>query len=278
MIKNFLKIILFISIFSLLRGEMFADCEAVEVPLQTKVITNSVNNIREGACKTANLHGKTKIGITYDVVAEAGEYYKVMIDGQARYIFKEGVDLVNENKELGQANAETPKTSEVSFEDEIGKYWLSLYNGERVKLGLKPYTYDNRLQNSAKVWAKISSDRGYSSHKRSKGDSYYDFWKIQNWFKNNGVNCKIENGNGAVENIGYGIAFCESSDCLEETKKAVKTTFDGYMKEKGKKNASHYKSITSPNLNHLGFGVYKKEIKPNVYGIYNVTHLCTSFN
>ncbi|MBF0913937.1 hypothetical protein HXK64_03225, partial [Candidatus Gracilibacteria bacterium] len=160
MIKNFLKIIFFISIFSLFRGEIFADCEAVEVPLQTKVITNSVNNIREGACKTAKLQGKTRIGVTYDIVAEAGEYYKVMIDGQARYIFKEGVDLVNENKELGQANAETPKTSEVSFEDEIGKYWLSLYNGERVKLGLKPYTYDNRLQNSAKVWAKISSDRG----------------------------------------------------------------------------------------------------------------------
>ncbi|RKW24355.1 CAP domain-containing protein [Candidatus Gracilibacteria bacterium] len=272
--KLIFKFIFFITLFFYFQGKIFA-CEFTDTEADFEVVTNSRNNIREVPCIGTKTFGTTKIGETFKVIADSGDYYKVLINGQPRYIFKDGTDLKTEN------NTQIEVKEEVKIENlesEISKYWLSLYNVERAKLGLKPYAYDERLQNSANTWAKISGERGYYSHKRAKGDVYYDFWKIQNWFKQNGVDCKIENRTGAVENIGFGVLQCKSGDCLEETKKTVKKTFDMYMREKGKKNSSHYDAIVSKNLNYLGFGIYKKPIGKNSYGLYNVTHFCTNFN
>lgn len=272
--KLIFKFIFFITLFFYFQGKIFA-CEFTDTEADFEVVTNSRNNIREVPCIWTKTFWTTKIWETFKVIADSWDYYKVLINWQPRYIFKDGTDLKTEN------NTQIEVKEEVKIENlesEISKYWLSLYNVERAKLWLKPYAYDERLQNSANTWAKISWERWYYSHKRAKGDVYYDFWKIQNWFKQNGVDCKIENRTWAVENIWFWVLQCKSWDCLEETKKTVKKTFDMYMREKWKKNYSHYDAIVSKNLNYLWFGIYKKPIWKNSYWLYNVTHFCTNFN
>ena len=162
---------------------------------------------------------------------------------------------------------------------EIWKYWLSLYNEKRTELWLSPLKYDIRLQKSAEVWADISAKRWYYSHRRDPNDDYYDFNKIQNWFKNNWVNCKIENRTWAVENIWYWTVNCKNKDdCLENMKETVKRTFNNYLKEAWTSNDAHYKSMTSPYLNYMWFWVAFQSLGWNNYWLYNVTHFCTNFN
>ncbi len=187
-----------------------------------------------------------------------------------------------EKKQATKKNLKIPNTGISNFSktetDAVAKYWLQLYNSYRAKQGLKPYKYDARLQKSAEKWSKISANRGYWSHKRNpKTDGFYDFWKIQKWFKNNGVNCKIQNQTGAVENVGVGRLYCKKANCSAELKRLVKKTFDFYMREKGKRYRPHYKSIINKNLHFMGFGIYKRKIKNGVYQVYNTTHFCTNF-
>lgn len=273
MIKTILKTLFLIIFFYLLQSKTFA-CEVEETFTDLTIITNSKNNIREEACKNSKKLWQTKIWEKYQVVADAWEYYKIIIDWKESYIFKEWVDIVSEDEEILEEKIEV---EEVAFQTEIWKYWLELYNIERKKLWLHSYKYDIRLQNSAEIWSKLSANKWYIDHKRNKNDAYYNFNKIQNWFKNNWVNCKIENRTWAVENIWYWFMNCKNGNCLEETKKVVKQTFDMYMREKWKKNDAHYKAIISKNLNFMWFGIYKKNLWNGKYKVYNTTHFCTNF-
>lgn len=159
----------------------------------------------------------------------------------------------------------------------LGKYWLSLYNNYRKQVGVQPYKYDSRLQHSAEIWSTLAAKRWEITHKRDAGDSYYDFWKIQDWFKENGVNCKVQDRTAGVENIGWGVMYCNKDNCEEELKQTVKKTFDFYMSEKGQDYQPHYKSIVAPYLGYIGFGIYKEDMGNGRYKVYNTTHFCTEF-
>lgn len=267
LILNFL--LLFISLFLFQKQVMACDFEDKKVE-NLKIKTTWKLNIREIPCVWTKTFWTTKVWENFEVLAEALDYYKVLINWKERYIWKNGTEVFKEIEDkIDFENND--------FESEIWKYWLSLYNIEREKLWLKPYIYNKKLEKSAQIWADLSNKRWYYSHKRDKNDPYYDFWKIQNWFKDNWIDCKIENRTWAVENIWYWVLFCKNWDCLEETKKVVKKTFDMYMSEKWKKNQSHYKSIISAHLNYMWFAISKKSLWNNRYWIYNVTHFCTNF-
>lgn len=265
--KNFLIIIFFL-LFT--NSETFA-CEVEEKKADFEIITNSKNNLREWACKNSKKIWLSKIWEKYQVIAEAWEYFKVSENWKEFFIFKEWVNIVTKN------NEEIEDFS-VNWQTEIWKYWIELYNSERKKLWLNPYKYDLKLQKTAELWSKISFQKWKIDHKRNKNDSYYNFWKIQNWFKTNWINCNIEWKTWAVENIWYGYMTCKNWDCLEETKKVVKETFNMYLKEKWKRNNSHYKSIISKELNFIWFWIYKQKIWNNRYKVYNTTHFCTNFS
>lgn len=276
MIKLF-KFFLFIIIFFLLQSKTFA-CDTEEKKVSFQVITNSKNNLREKACKNSKKLWLTKIWEKYDVIADSWEYYKVLINWKENFIYKDWVNIVQEKNVSEEVIAKNSENQEqFDFNRKIWEYWLELYNNERRKLWLKEYSYNLNLQKSALVWSELSAKKWKIDHKRNKNDSYYDFWKIQNWFKKNGVDCKIKNWLWAVENIWYGFMTCQNGDCLEETKKEVKKTFDMYLREKWKKNNAHYKSIVSKDLAFLGFWVHKINVWKNKFKVYNTTHFCPKF-
>jgi uncharacterized protein YkwD len=57
-------------------------------------------------------------------------------------------------------------------------------NELRVARSLDPLHYDTRLEYSADAWNKVMIARDQRSHQRDIGDSFYNYKKIEQRFKN----------------------------------------------------------------------------------------------
>ncbi len=151
--------------------------------------------------------------------------------------------------------------------------WVGWQNAERKKLGLKPLTENPQLNRSAALWSQHAALQGSISHKRKPGAAYYDYGAIEKWFLDLGLQFKNVNRSTFSESIGYGPYSCSTGDCTSKMIAALKTTFDFYMREKGKKNSPHYNAIVRGEFANVGVGI---ALKDGTY--YLTTHYATSIS
>ncbi len=151
---------------------------------------------------------------------------------------------------------------------EVNRVWLSWINAlrSRQKCGLKPYSQSNTLDRTALLWSTQAVTRGSISHKRPGQTAYYDYTIIKKWFADQGVTFT---GKGTVftESIGWGTYSCKEKDCTQKLIKSLRTTFDFYVREKGKKSRPHWNSMVSMQFTQLGVGI----ALDSVHGRYYVT-------
>lgn len=156
---------------------------------------------------------------------------------------------------------------------EVRAYWMTLYNTVRAKNNLAPYTYNSELDRSASVWNPIfAASSGINHHRRSPGDSYYDYPTIEKWFNALGLFAPVIERATFTENVGYGNYTCNKSDCTEDLKQAIRSTFLFYLSEKGKSYDAHYRSIVQPNFTEMGMDIL---VNPREGRYYLTVHYAT---
>ena len=135
--------------------------------------------------------------------------------------------------------------------------WLKWYNDARAEEGIAPLTYNPQLSRTANVWSQEAVLRGEITHQRDPGDSYYDYWKITDWFKDLGLEFKNVYGVTHTENIAWEYYNCPESqdDCTDHMIPQVRKAFDFYMSEKGQAYTAHYDSIMNPYFKIVGLGI-----------------------
>lgn len=153
--------------------------------------------------------------------------------------------------------------------------WLSWYNDVRKDLWRKAYSYNSKLEKTAIEWSKLANSRNEITHKRNSSDSYYDYSKINTWFKDRGVVCKNIYRVTHSENIGWGTFSCSDSDCTDELINWIKSSFDFYMSEKDKDYKAHYLSITNNYFTQIGLWIDIEESWNSRYKYYLTVHYCT---
>lgn len=162
----------------------------------------------------------------------------------------------------------------------IERYWLNLHNNERKKRNLSNYSYDQRLNNTAIEWSYTNYDNKSMDHKRDSFDSWYDYNKIENWFQERWVHCKVQWRTTTSESIWKHWFYCTDWECSDELKTSLKEIFDIYMAEETMSYPAnaHYKAIVSPHISKMWLGItlYKADL-PNYYEYYMTTHYCTEF-
>ena len=134
--------------------------------------------------------------------------------------------------------------------------WLWWYNATRESLWLSAYEYDSRLDITASDWNQVfAKAKWLNHHTRNPGDKYYDFPVIDRWFIDRWVNPPIVNRAKHTENVWYGYYFCNKSDCTESLISSIRSTYDFFMREKGKAYDAHYRSIVQPNFTKIGLSI-----------------------
>lgn len=142
----------------------------------------------------------------------------------------------------------------------VEQAWLEWNNGLRADLGLSPYTTNDLLNSTAQDWSEFSRNRGFITHGRpgdgcvgEKNYSCYNFWAIDQWFKDRWVDPKVISRSKHTENIGLWRFSCNSDDCTDAAIAAIKKTFDFFHSEKSY-NGVHYRSMINPNFTKIGVG------------------------
>lgn len=162
----------------------------------------------------------------------------------------------------------------------IENYWLKLHNNAREERNLSLYSYDKRLNNTAIEWSHTNYEKKIIDHKRNTNDSWYDYNKIENWFQERWVHCKIKWWTTSSESIWKYWFYCRDWECSEELSISLKEIFDIYMAEETLSYPAnaHYKAIISPNISKvwLWISLYQSDL-PDYYEYYMTTHYCTEF-
>jgi uncharacterized protein YkwD len=152
-----------------------------------------------------------------------------------------------------------PAIKELPVKADLSKLrqtWLDWNNGLRKKAGLKPYSITEELNLTSTEWSEEAVKKGTIVHKRPGQKVYYDYKRMVSWFKGWGVEFKNVNRATFVENIGWGYYKCPAEgDCTEALTKAIRTTFDFFAKEKGKKYRPHYESLMKKDFRVIGVGL-----------------------
>lgn len=156
---------------------------------------------------------------------------------------------------------------------EVRRIWLNWINAERKMEGLKPYALDSQLNRTATIWSQTSRDRGVMSHKREGQTAYYDYPFITKWFSGLGVTFRNAQRMTYSESIGYGPYSCSGEVCTQKLIRAMRSTFNFYMKEKGKAYRPHYNSIVNPTFGIIGIGI---AVDPKSKRYYLTTHYGTA--
>ncbi|MDD2487044.1 MAG: CAP domain-containing protein [Candidatus Gracilibacteria bacterium] len=163
-------------------------------------------------------------------------------------------------------SAFVPSLFAISYDlPEIQNKWLEWTNTERSKYGLPDYQISEALNITASSWSEYSKSRGYIDHKRPGQKLYYDFNKIGGWFNSKGVSFQKVSKTTFSESIGWNVYSCKKDDCTERLLSAVKTTFEMYMREKGKKYRPHYNALINKDFTVVGIGLSVDEKKHKYY-------------
>ena len=186
---------------------------------------------------------------------------------------------LQEQKKIETEKIEKLETNDVINYDleKIKKTWIWWHNIERKKLGLAEYSEEEKLNISATNWSITKRNKKIMDHKRSPNDSYYDYWKINTWFKNNWVVCKNIYRVTHSESIGRAWISCNKDDCTDEIIKGIRWTFDYFMSEKWISwiAGAHYRAIVHKTFKQIWFWLAVEKNWKNSYRIYHTTHYCT---
>ena len=153
-----------------------------------------------------------------------------------------------------------------NYDPEIVKNnWLSWTNEERLKVWVSSLVLNENLNKTALDWSTYSKNRWYIDHKRVWQKSYYDFKKIWSWFNSEWVSFKKVNRTTFSESIGWNTYTCNTSDCTTQVSNAINKTFVMYMREKGKKNWTHYQSMINKYFRQIWIWLVLDETKHRYY-------------
>lgn len=99
-------------------------------------------------------------------------------------------------------------------------------------------------------------------HRRNTNDRYYDYTKIEQWFKNRNIIFANNSGSTFSESVAYNYVKYWDDNCdqllWEATKKSRKFLYED------EKNGwwAHYRAITQQNFQNIGIGIaINKDIK-----------------
>ena len=135
--------------------------------------------------------------------------------------------------------------------ERVRSTWIGWYNNTRSNLWLTPYSYNSRLDQTAADWNSIfAAGKWQNHHTRTAGDGYYNFNKIDEWFKNRGVDPIATHGVKHSENVGYGSYSCNQSDCTDELIESIRTTYRFFMNSR-----THYPSLVQPHFTKIGMNI-----------------------
>lgn len=219
--------------------------------------------------------------------------YKKGFSYKEELLFK--LDLILKNKSLKDMSRaiikeirdklDSLKEKEINYKKEdnydlgyIRSTWLWWYNDVRTSMNLEWYSYDNRLDNTAKERSTLSKQRWEISHKRDLDDSYYDYKKITNWFKDRWVVCKNINRITNSENIAWWTYYCFDWECSDELERALKYAFDFYMWEKDLEYKPHYEAIVNPYFTKIWFWLDIDSLWKWEYKFFLTIHYCSEID
>lgn len=152
--------------------------------------------------------------------------------------------------------------------NKLRQTWLNWNNAARKEAGLNDYARNIDLAFSATTWSNRAVQKGAINHQRDGQSAYYDYNKINAWFKNLGLQFKNVKRATFTENIGWGYYQCPAdtkADCTEALTKAIRTTFDFFIGEKNKKYRPHYESLMKPEFKIIGLGIALDQAKHKYY-------------
>lgn len=122
-------------------------------------------------------------------------------------------------------------------------------NQLRLSRGLPTLKYSSSLEYSADQWNKIMIWRDQWSHQRTIGDSFYNYKKIELWFKNLWLEFVNIKRTTFVENVWVRRGWkCKEEECSDEVIKELREIFEYYMAEEGTQRDAHFKSMVNPNF------------------------------
>lgn len=131
----------------------------------------------------------------------------------------------------------------------VMQHVLDRINYERTKRGKPAIVSDQRMIDTASVWAEQMYQQGQMTHTRLPVNMIAREWVWQNF--------KIgfrESWGWLYENIGGG-NYSRSSGINESVMNSMDDLFDYYMSEEAT-NGIHYQTIMHDHLTHVGIGLY----------------------
>jgi len=131
----------------------------------------------------------------------------------------------------------------------VMQHILDRINYERTKRGKPAIVSDQRMSDTASVWANEMHNQGQITHTRLPVNMIAREWVWQNF--------KIgfrEDWGWLYENIGGG-SYNRSSGINESIMNSMDDLFDFYMSEEAT-NGIHYQTIMHDHLTHVGVGYY----------------------
>ncbi|MFK7780239.1 MAG: CAP domain-containing protein [Candidatus Gracilibacteria bacterium] len=267
-----MKKIISVLIFSvLITGSTFASGYTITV--SDKLIINKLNNKIKPLLKKQTLAFREKLETK---INELQEQYKK--NKQLYYILEQ---IKDDNYMFNHKSEYTKhyKDYKIDF-NRVKNTWLKRHNDARANLGVAPYTYDERLDNTGDEWSREQRINGYMSHKKNGDTAFYNYTVVEKWFNDRGVKCKVAGGATSSESIGKFGFYCKDGECTDEFLESLKVIFDIYMAEKdlGFANNAHYRGIVLSSLTKMGLGLafYETDEK-KYYEYYMTTHYCTEF-
>lgn len=192
------------------------------------------------------------------------------------------IDAQKKEKELIKDQSIQEKKSINTYELEnidiwiVKDNWLMWNNGVRNKLWLENYSYNSLLEKSAFKRSEQAKEKWNISHKRNIWDSYYDYNKINNWFKENWIDCENISRITHSESIWWWIYNCSDWECSDELSESIRETFDFYMSEKWKANNAHYRALTQKYFTNIWLWISVKNMQNNSYKYFLTVHYCTN--
>jgi uncharacterized protein YkwD len=131
----------------------------------------------------------------------------------------------------------------------VTQHILDRINYERTKRGKPAILSDQRMADTAAIWANEMHNQGQITHTRVPVNMIARVWVWDNF--------KIdfcESWGWLYENIGGG-NYSRSQGINESIMKSMDTLFDYYMSEEAS-NGIHYQTIMHDHLTHVGVGYY----------------------
>lgn len=156
---------------------------------------------------------------------------------------------------------------------DLNAAWIDRLNEERVERGVAPVEADQRLVDSATVWATYIGEAGSLTHVRPYGES------LLGWI--GGFNYDFQEYGTAsswtTNMFGENLALVYTSNSASGMEAALNQAIDMFMDEEPE-NGPHYRNVVSTDWNTSGIGVYFDTYNSSLYKMYVVFHFASLEN